>query len=83
MKRLTILSAAILLSASYLFAERQSFRDRTETWLQHEDTEETNSDNLRIGSAPNAPSVPVGNGVYWLILLGGSYGVYAAKKYKF
>ncbi|GHV10427.1 hypothetical protein FACS1894162_4430 [Bacteroidia bacterium] len=44
MKRIIILTIAICSGSGAIFAER------TETWLQRENTEETSSDNLRIGT---------------------------------
>ena len=47
MKKTTILAITICL-AIHTFAEHRSIKDRSENWLQHENTEETTSGNLRL-----------------------------------
>jgi hypothetical protein len=58
MKQLTITAIAILFSATTILAERNSFRDRSENWLQNESTEETSA-NLR-GAIDDANATPQG-----------------------
>ncbi|GHU68760.1 hypothetical protein FACS189413_06390 [Bacteroidia bacterium] len=92
MKRTIILTIAIL-SASTLFAERNSFRDRSSNWLQRNNTTETRGAGLRAeGSAPtidndgdgpgNDPETPgpIGGGVVILCALGAGYSVAKRKR---
>jgi hypothetical protein len=84
MKQLTITAIAILFSATTILAERNSFRDRSDNWLQNTNTEET-SGNLRgaIGSGETANgelSVPVGQFPALILLL--SAGIYIFAKNK-
>jgi hypothetical protein len=80
MKKIVILAIATLLASS-AFADRRSMKERTETWLQNEKTEETSSADLRIGTPPPSPTVPVGTLPTILILLfGGVYCVVRKKK---
>ncbi|MDR1683204.1 MAG: hypothetical protein LBS25_07450 [Candidatus Symbiothrix sp.] len=82
MKKTIILAAAILL-ASTASADRSSFKDRTENWLQRENTDnkelqslvtdETSSSDLRIGTPTPAPTVPVGSGLSLLLIIAGGY----------
>ncbi|GHU67272.1 hypothetical protein FACS189413_01730 [Bacteroidia bacterium] len=79
MKRTTILTIAICLAIN-TFAERTSFRNRTENWLQNTEATSETSGNLRgaIGSTENADgnlSVPVGAlPAAGILLLGSIYG---------
>ncbi|GHU74503.1 hypothetical protein FACS189413_19280 [Bacteroidia bacterium] len=74
MKKTIILTIAIC-SSGAIFAERNNIRDRTETWLQRENTAETSSGNLRIGAPTSDPTVPVGEGILVLTALAGLYGL--------
>ncbi|MDR1683498.1 MAG: hypothetical protein LBS25_08985 [Candidatus Symbiothrix sp.] len=82
MKRTTLLAITICMAIS-TFAERRTNKDRSENWLQREQT--TTSGNLRatapeIGDeetptdAPTAPG-PVGGGFSILLALAGGYSL--------
>ncbi|MDR0546009.1 MAG: hypothetical protein LBG77_00240 [Dysgonamonadaceae bacterium] len=86
MKRLTILSTAIILSASLAFAERDGFRDRSENWLKGNSSE--TSGGLRAtgdqgwipgGTESVDPTVqraePIGSGLAILVLSGAGYAL--------
>jgi hypothetical protein len=80
----TIFLAITLLLAISASAERKTIKDRTDNWLQREAIEETTeetttSDDLRIGDAPAAPRVPVGEGLLVLSILAGSYTIFRKK----
>jgi hypothetical protein len=80
MKKTIFLAIALLLAIS-ASAERRTIKDCTENWLQGETAEETtSSDNLRIGPAPEAPTVPVGEGLLVLTALAGLYGFTRRKR---
>jgi hypothetical protein len=86
MKQLTITAIAILFSATTAFAERQSFRDRSETWLQNNaSSEETTSGNLRLdapggnNNANNATGA-IGDSLWLLAGLGIAYGYRTIRK---
>jgi hypothetical protein len=86
MKHLLIFSIA-LSSASLAFAERGSFRDRTESWLQHENTSTTTGSlrddgrpELPDGDGPDSPAIPIGSGMACLLTL--SAGYFGVKKRK-
>ncbi|MDR0546054.1 MAG: hypothetical protein LBG77_00465 [Dysgonamonadaceae bacterium] len=85
MKHLIILSIAIF-PASPTFAERSSFRDRSDNWLQNQSSETTSGD-LRgnrfgdeIGNAQAEPGVPVGESILILAALTGGYALIKRKK---
>jgi hypothetical protein len=91
MKRLTILSTAIILSASLAFAERSSFRDHSENWLNNSNNNESTSGSLRGGgyNGGDRPSITdddntvtnpdapgsIGGGIACLVLLASGYGL--------
>ncbi|MDR1682183.1 MAG: hypothetical protein LBS25_02180 [Candidatus Symbiothrix sp.] len=82
MKKTIILATAMLLAIS-ASADRRTIKDRSENWLQREQgdsspshADETSTGDLRIGAAPNAPTVPVGEGLLVLSALVGAYAVY-------
>ncbi|GHU71474.1 hypothetical protein FACS189413_13230 [Bacteroidia bacterium] len=80
MKKTIILAIAITL-ASTAFAERNTFRDRSENWLQRNNTEETTGNGLRgaptISGNPTNPTTPgpVGGGMAIMLALGAGYGL--------
>ena len=78
MKRTILFAIAICITLG-TSAERRTIKDRTDNWLQRENTEvtsdETTSGDLRIGDAPAAPTVPIGEGLLTLIVLAGAYAV--------
>ncbi|GHU67724.1 hypothetical protein FACS189413_03050 [Bacteroidia bacterium] len=89
MKRLTILAIAIL-SASTAFAERGSFRDRSENWLQNTSSETSGSlrgapviDGDSPTTTPTTPNDPIGDLAFGLILsLGLIYSSYTVLQRK-
>jgi hypothetical protein len=77
MKHLLILSIA-LSSANFAFAERGDFRNRTESWLQHENTsgslrESQGRPELPPGDGPDSPTIPIGGGIACLLALSAGY----------
>jgi hypothetical protein len=83
MKKIIILATAMLLIIP-ASAERRTIKDRTENWLQRENVSEreeaTNGDISRIGVAPEAPPVPIGEGLLALTVFAGVYAVSRKRK---
>ena len=79
----TIFSAIALLFAISAQPTGRTIKDRSDNWLQRENTDnkglqslpsdETTSDNLRTGAPTPTPFVPVGNGLGLLLIAAGGY----------
>jgi hypothetical protein len=81
MKKIIILAATILLAIPASAGSR-TMKDRTENWLQRENTEEitASGDLRRIGPVPEPPTVPIGDGIGYILVAAGIYGLCKRKK---
>ncbi|MDR1682289.1 MAG: hypothetical protein LBS25_02720 [Candidatus Symbiothrix sp.] len=84
MKKTIILATAMILAAN-IFADRRSIKDRSDNWLQHENTEESTGGNLRLDTPGGENTIAnqtgaVGDLLWLLAGLGIAYGFFTIRK---